>query len=325
MNTLGYILLATGVVSLISLIGILVLSGTFLKKKGTTILLVSFAAGVLLSTALVNVLPEALEGMPYSQALLWFMGGIIGAFFLERFFVWYHHHHDATHNLNPTATLVVFGDAVHNFVDGLAIAAAFIVNPALGIATTIAIAAHEIPQEIADFSILKHTGLSTRKALLWNFASALFAIVGGIIGFYVFRESAELVYIALAITAGIFLYVSVADLIPELHSDEAGKSMLAQTGVFILGVLLMVFITSQAPHTHEHEGDSELHHNEALDTHDDDEHGHEDDEEANIDEAMLEQDLTEELEHSDEAHSDEEEHDEEDHDHEDHSDEPLTQ
>ncbi len=255
MSTLLQIILTTGFLSLISFIGLLVLSQKFLKKNTSTTLFVSFAAGVLLSTAVINILPEAFEGMPTSIALRWFLFGIVGSFFLERFLLWYHHHHEDTHDLNPTATLVIFGDAIHNFIDGLAVAAAFIANPALGITATIAIAAHEIPQEISDFSVLRHTGLSIKKALTWNFISALTAVVGGIAGFYIFSESFSLLYIALALTSGIFLYVAVADLIPELHHSKTTDNKMLQSLVFVLGIVLMMVITVNAPHTHEHDAD----------------------------------------------------------------------
>lgn len=255
MNTLLEILLATGVISSISLVGVTMLSIKFLQTKKAIVMLVSFAAGVLLTTSIISIFPEALEGLDAESALRWFMIGIVGSFLLERFFVW-HHHHDDKHNLNPTAALIIVGDAVHNLIDGFAIAAAFLVHPALGLSTTIAIAAHEIPQEIADFSILRYTGLSRRKALSWNFISALAAVAGGIIGFYILREAFELIYIALAITAGIFLYVATADLIPELHKSESQKDLFTQSILFIVGIILMMTLTSITPHPHEDEHDA---------------------------------------------------------------------
>ncbi|MBP9798339.1 ZIP family metal transporter [Candidatus Woesebacteria bacterium] len=247
MSTLLSIITANILISCISLIGLSILSvKTFASKKLSTFF-VSFAAGVLLATSILNILPESLEHLPTQTALSWFMYGIIAAFLLERSLLWYHHHHEDTHDINPTSLLVLVGDAIHNLIDGLSIAAAFIVSPALGIATTIAIAAHEIPQEIADYSILRHCGMGNRRAILWNFVSALTAVIGGIIGFYIFRESFELLHYALAVTAGIFLYVSAADLIPELHHSHTSHSWLPQTVLFLAGVVLIILLSGLGP------------------------------------------------------------------------------
>lgn len=247
MNLFLQIFVANVIISFISFAGVITLASKKLNEKSTAALLVSFAAGVMLATALINILPEALDSLPIKSGLHWFMFGIVGAFFLERFLLWYHHHHEDTHNINPTATLVIVGDGIHNAIDGLAIAATFIANPALGIAATVAIAAHEIPQEIADFSILRHCGMSRNKALLWNFISALTAVVGGVIGYYIFRESLATVGYALGFTAGIFLYVAVADLIPELHHPKTARHWIPQTIFFVLGILLMVVLSSMTP------------------------------------------------------------------------------
>jgi zinc and cadmium transporter len=260
MNILVKIIVANTIISLISLTGVFALSFKNLNKKSVTGLLVSFAAGVLLATAVLNILPEALEGLPITTGLVWFMYGIICAFLLERFLLWYHHHHEDTHDINPTATLILIGDGIHNFIDGLAIAAAFVVNPVLGLTTTFAVAAHEIPQEIADYSILRHCGMSKQKALTWNLISALTAVVGGIVGFYLFKESFELVYFALALTAGIFLYVAAADLIPELHNHRTSNDWFPQTLLFIVGVVLVMAIITLAPHSHEGEHNGAEHH-----------------------------------------------------------------
>jgi len=235
-QTLFSIIAANFFISCISLIGLTLLSIKTRTNKNMSNYFVSFAAGVLLATAILNVLPESLEHLPIETALTWFMYGIIAAFLLERSLLWYHHHHEDTHDINPTSLLVIVGDGIHNMIDGLSIAAAFIVSPALGITTTIAIAAHEIPQEIADYSILRHCGMNNRKAIMWNFISALTAVAGGIIGFYLFKESFELLHYALAMTAGVFLYVSAADLIPELHHSHSSDSWLPQTMLFLAGV-----------------------------------------------------------------------------------------
>lgn len=239
MDLLISIITANVVISLFSLVGILTLTLRIFQTENAAKLMVSFAAGVLLATSFLDILPEAISGMEVSSALSYAMSGIIGAFLMERCLLWYHHHHEDSHNINPTSLLVLFGDGIHNFIDGLAIAAAYLANPALGITATIAIAAHEIPQELADYSILRHCGMSNKKALLWNFISALAAVIGGIVGFYLFEESFDLVFKALAITSGIFIYVSLADLIPELHHSKTRTGWFVQTCLFLAGVSLI--------------------------------------------------------------------------------------
>lgn len=277
MSLLSSIIATNIVISLISLIGLASISFKFLKKQSTSVLLVSFAAGVLLATAVLNILPEALEGLPTFVGLSWFMYGLIIAFFMERFLLWYHHHHDDTHDINPTASLVIAGDAIHNFIDGLTIAAAFLTHPTLGITTAVAIAAHELPQELADYSVLRHCGMSRKQALMWNFISALTAVLGGIIGFYLFQDSFILAHYALAVTAGILLYVAVADLIPELHHSDTKSGWALQSIVFVVGISLMFLLTQNAPHSHAHDNDvdhSDDMHMEEL--HEDEEHESED-------------------------------------------------
>ena len=301
MNPLINILLATGAISLISLIGVFVLSRAKSFGDKSTGRLVSFAAGVLLATSILSVLPEAFEGLAYTIALKWFLIGIVGAFLIENI-LWWHHHHSDTHNVDPTASLIIFGDGVHNFIDGLAIAAAFIVHPSLGLTATIAIAAHEIPQEIADYGILRHTGLSRNKALMWNFISALTAVVGGVIGFWIFQEATEIVYYALAITAGLFLYISTADLIPELHHNESRQNAFSQSVLFIVGILLMAGITMFAPHTHEHSEPGHSHEEEVHEEHDHEEETHENELHENEEEYDHEEEHNEEEEHDDHDH-----------------------
>lgn len=247
MNTLFYILSANILISLLSFVGLITVSSAFFKSQKTTQLLVSFAAGVLLATAFLDILPEALEGMDPHRALFYAMLGMIGAFFMERSLLWYHHHHEDSHDIQPTTVLILIGDAVHNFIDGLAIAAAFLVSPALGVTTVIAIVAHEIPQELADFSILRHCGMNQRTALTWNFVSGLTAIVGGLVGFYVFQSSPSIIYGMLACTAGLFMYVSSADLIPELHQSGVRSGWFAQSAFFLLGIGF-IFLAGQFAH-----------------------------------------------------------------------------
>ena len=248
MSQLANIIAANIFISLISLIGaFLLLSKKFLVKKVTHIF-VSFAAGVLLASAFLNLLHEALENSEPQSILLTVLIGMVFSFFMERFFLWYHHHHEDTHNIHPSAILVIIGDGIHNFIDGFAIAATFIINPALGLTTTFAVAAHEIPQEIADLSILTHAGLDKKRALLLNFLSALTAILGGIVGFYFIQSFSDSLPFALAFTAGIFIYVASSDLIPDLHEDIGTQNIPHQVLPFIIGTLLIFALSFTRGH-----------------------------------------------------------------------------
>lgn len=260
MSQLIYITIANLLISLISFSGVFTLATKTLHSKKFIGIFVSFAAGTLLATAFINVLHEALETGSIDSVLLLTLTGMIFSFFLERFFVWHHHHHEDMHNIKPSAWLVIIGDGIHNFIDGIAIAATFVASPAIGWATTLAIAAHEIPQEMADFSILRHSGVSTKKALWINFFSALTAVLGGFVGFYFISAFEELLPIALGFTAGIFIYVASADLIPSLHEEHHNEHVLKQVIPFILGIAL-IFVLSQ---TMSHDHEEKLEHSEEI-------------------------------------------------------------
>lgn len=196
---------------------------------------VSFAAGTLLTTALLNLLPEALEtsmrsglnsGMMPKDVFPLLLGGILGFFALERFTFWRHahHHDDCPHTAEQVkrAPMILIGDAFHNFTDGILIAAAFLADPALGWATTIAIVAHEVPQEAGDFALLLASGWGRQRALFWNAMSSTTNVVGGILGFYVLAYAQNLVPVALTLAAAGFIYIAVADLLPRLRGEQAG-------------------------------------------------------------------------------------------------------
>lgn len=244
MITLGLIIFASIFVSLISFAGGLFffVKNKFIEKMTTH--LVSFAAGSMLAVSFLDILPEALEegGEGFNIFLPIFLG-IVGFFFLERFVVWFHHH-DSTHDTNPVAFLVLLGDGIHNFIDGVAIAATFLTSPGLGAATTMAMIAHEIPQEIADFSVLIHGGMSRRKALFYNFLSALAALLGAVGGFYLLEGLNDFLPVLLAFTGGMFIYIACADLIPEMHKDFARQKSWVQSLPFILGLVVLWLLIS---------------------------------------------------------------------------------
>ena len=242
MNILAQIILANVIVSLISLVGGITIVWKKLLDKNVVQYLVAFAAGVILTTVFLDLFPEALEhaeelGQGYNIFFPAFLG-ILLSFFIERFFLWFHHH-ESTHGLKPARDLIIMGDAIHNFIDGVVIATTFLTSPELGVITTIAIAAHEIPQEIADFSILIHSGLTKAEALLVNLLSAVTAIAGGVMSFYFLSSIAGGLPFLLSFSSGIFIYIAGSDLIPHLHKDYREQRRWSQVIPFIAGIVLM--------------------------------------------------------------------------------------
>lgn len=237
---LAYILIFTFLGSIASLAGsffLLVkktLTETFSKR------IVSFAAGVLLAVAFLDLLPEARETAGRANFFIPTLVGFIAFFFAERFIKLFHHHHG--HGEKTPTALVLVGDSVHNFVDGVAITASFLTSIPLGITTSLAVAAHEIPQEIADMGILLANKLPKTKALIYNFLSALSALLGALIAFYFANFVEKNLYIFLAGTAGFFIYISASDLIPDLHEQDLKNNNSYNLVMFILGIAL-VFIS----------------------------------------------------------------------------------
>ncbi len=211
-------------------------------------ILTSFAAGALLATALLDLLPEAAEHAEESvtpiNVFLWVLVGILSFYFLERGIHWFHYHKAKLHHTShkrPTVALIMFGDSVHNFVDGVAIAVTFLVNPALGVVTTFAVMAHEIPQEIGDFAVMLHEGMSRKKVLLFNLFSAAAALLGALVGYIIGARIEAIFPYALAMTAGFFLYISLASLIPEIHHEEKKGYAFGESFFLLLGVVVIWF------------------------------------------------------------------------------------
>lgn len=246
LSTLGFIILFTLIGSVFSLIG-----GIFLliKEKKTlkySHFLAAFAAGTLLGTVFLDILPEAVsesenlvkEYGGEVNIFVWTLFGILGFFLLERFIHWFHHHqHDYQDEpAKPTIPLIIIGDSVHNSIDGVVIAATFLVSVPLGIVTALAVAVHEIPQEIGDFGILLHKGLGRKKVLLVNILSSLTAIIGALITFWIGESVKASLPILLAITAGFFIYIAASDLIPEIHHENRKGFAAVETSLMFLGV-----------------------------------------------------------------------------------------
>src|SRR3989344_4955507 len=181
-----------------------------------------------------------------ANIFLWTLIGILGFFLLERFVHWFHHHqHEYPGEpVKPTIPLIILGYSVHNFIDGVVIAATFLVSIPLGIVTTLAVAAHEIPQEIGDFGILLHKGLRRRRILMINIFSALTALLGALITFWIGERIELVIPILLSVTAGFFIYIAASDLIPEIHHENRKGFALTETILMFLGVIsIWIFIT----------------------------------------------------------------------------------
>ncbi len=244
MNILAYILLFTFLGSIVSLIGGILLLAKEKFAIKISHFLSSFAAGTLLGTAFFDLLPEASEaGGNITNVFLWTLVGLLVFFLLERFI---HHHHQGTHpeDKKSIVPLIVIGDTFHNFIDGVAMAATFLVSIPLGIVTSLAVAAHEIPQEIGDFGLMLHKGVARKKVLLINFCSALAALAGAILT-YLAKDSIEgLLPVVLSLTSGFFIYIAVANLIPEIHNNDNKTTAFWETVMLFLGVLVVYLAIS---------------------------------------------------------------------------------
>lgn len=237
-------LVSVAVVSLISLVGVFTLSLGQEKLKKISLILVSFAVGSLFGDALIHLLPEAfsqIENALLTSLLV--LAGVVFFFILEKFLRWRHCHEiGCPEHSQPLAAINLMGDSVHNFIDGILIAASYLVSLPIGLATTLAVVFHEIPQEIGNFGVLVHAGFSAKKALFFNFLSALTAILGTLIALFIGAASQSFALWLLPLTAGGFLYIAGADLLPELHRENRLKNSFWQLGLMLLGIGIMVLL-----------------------------------------------------------------------------------
>ena len=239
-------LLSVGIVSAVSLAGLATLSLSEARIRRVAALLVSFAVGALLGDAFIHLIPEAFK---QDVVTLWpsllILGGMLLFFVVEKLLRHEHgllhrYHHPEARTRPELAAVNVLGDAIHNFIDGALIAGSYLVSPALGVATTVAVLFHEIPQELGDFGILIHSGLTMRRAILLNIASASVAILGTIAALLLGGVSGSVITtVLIPITAGGFVYIAAADLIPELQHDRSGRGLLTQVGLISLGMGVM--------------------------------------------------------------------------------------
>lgn len=245
MTTYLYAFGSVLVVSLISLIGVFSLSIKDEVIKKYINMFISLAVGALLGDAFIHLIPEAFEKSDNSLVVsLLIVIGILLFFIIEKFLHWHHHGEDKNEpHIHPVGKLVIFTDGFHNLIDGIIIGVSFMVSLPVGIATTMAVILHEIPQEIGDFAVLIHAGYRKGKALFLNFLSALMAVVGLVLAFIFGGVMENFVIWILPIAAGGFIYIAVADLIPELHKTRKIKYSVAQFMTILVGILSMILLT----------------------------------------------------------------------------------
>ena len=244
-TTYIYSFVSVIIISLISLIGIFSLSFKEEIIKKYVSIFISLAVGALLGDAFIHLIPQSFENISNTNVVsILIIVGIIIFFIIEKFLHWHHHGEDKeqTH-IHPVGKMILFTDGFHNLIDGIIIGVSFLISIPVGIATTIAVILHEIPQEIGDFAVLIHAGYSKKRALLLNFISALMAILGVIIAL-IFGSVAEKFTIwVLPIAAGGFIYIAVADLIPELQKTKKIKYSLFQFLTILIGIFSMISLT----------------------------------------------------------------------------------
>jgi zinc and cadmium transporter len=257
--TLGWILAASVVGGALS-VGLAAVS--LLLRASWVPMLVSFAIGALLGAAFLEVIPHAFERGEPHQAASAILGGIFGFFVLEKLLLWRHCHtehcevHDphetrpngGAHDHGRSGLLIIVGDTIHNFVDGLLIAAAFLQSTELGIIAAVAIIAHEIPQEVGDFLILLHSGYTRAKALAMNLLSSAATVVGGLIGYFALRAVAGWEATLLGVVGASMIYVAVADLIPGLHRRPELRDTASQALLIALGIGAIAAVRAVVAH-----------------------------------------------------------------------------
>ncbi len=245
MNIWLITLLSVIIVSLVSFIGVLTLSFKEKYLQKILLILVSFSAGALFGDAFIHLIPEAIEELGLGLNIgLYILSGILIFFILEKFIAWRHCHVPTSKDHpHPLGYMNLIGDAFHNFIDGLIIGASYLVSLPMGLATTLAVVLHEIPQEIGDFGILLYAGFSKTRALFFNFLSALTAILGAILALIIGSKIQNFAIILLPFTAGGFIYIAGTDLIPELKKYDKLSASLIQLLALIMGIFVMVLLT----------------------------------------------------------------------------------
>jgi len=243
MATLGYIIIASFLLSFFALLG--VFSFAWRKKSGGQILLffVSLSAGTLMGGAFLHLMPEGIEKLPPERFFVIVLASFILFYFIEKILHWRHCHEEGECAVHSFGYMSLIGDSIHNFIDGLIISTTFVVDVRLGITTAIAIGLHEIPQEIGDFAVLLYAGIKKSRALFLNFMVALTIVIGGIAGYFLTLRVENIIAYFLPLAAGGFLYVSTSDLIPEIRKEKDIKKSFMSFGVFLIGLAIMYLAT----------------------------------------------------------------------------------
>lgn len=237
--------------SLLGSIGAIALAGAYLifpekTRKSLVPHLISYATGTLLGAAFLGLLQHALEHAPAASILQTVLIGILIFFLLEKVVIWRHCHNEKCERHATAGPLLLIGDAFHNFIDGIAIAAAFIASIPVGVATALAVMAHELPQEVGDFAVLIESGYSRRRAFMYNILSGLSTLPGALLAYYFLMELQELTPYVMAFSAASFIYIAIADLIPGLHERTGFGHMICQLLLILAGIgTIILFHTGE--------------------------------------------------------------------------------
>jgi len=240
METLILILLFTFVGSIVSLFGGVLL--LYWKKRPIDKFghfLVSFAAGAMLAAAFFDLMPEASGFISIQPLVLWVFVGIVFFFVVEKFLHWRHCHEKGCEIHGINSAIIIFGDAIHNFIDGVIIAATFLINIPLGIITSIAVFMHEVPQEIGNFGVLAYLKMKRKKIILINLGTAALAFAGAFVTFFLAPLIQPVLPLLIALAAGGFIYIALSDLVPETHKAQCRKHIVYHTLLFFLGILMI--------------------------------------------------------------------------------------
>ncbi len=245
MPTLAWIVVAGLAMSLLALVGMVTAFIPSAQLERIVLPIVGLAAGSLLGGAMFHMLPESIDATGNRLGVyVAFVAGFLVFFVLEQFLHWHHCHRTDHSTHRPLGYLILMADGLHNFIGGLAVGGAFVVDVRVGIVAWLVAAAHEIPQELGDFGVLIHSGWQRRSALFWNFASALTFLLGSLVA-YAMAEHVEVAYL-LPFAAGNFVYIAAADLLPEIASEERTRDKIETTAAFITGLVLLLAATQLA-------------------------------------------------------------------------------
>lgn len=238
----AYSLAAVALVSAVSFVGALTLTVREDRLKRFLLYLVAFSGGALLGDVFLHILPELSEAGFGVREGAYLLGGIVLFFALEKLVHWHRAHGEHEEGIHSVVYLTQVGDSLHNFLDGMVIAGSFLVSAPVGVATALAVILHEIPQELGNFAVLVHGGWSAKRALWWNFVSALFAVLGALTVLLFAGPESKVPTVLLTVGAASFIYIALSDILPELHREKNPKKSALHLWWFMLGVLSMALL-----------------------------------------------------------------------------------